>query len=172
MRFHTRLAATALFAALAGAPLVSATPALAQSQPAQAPVVEKAWSRAALAGRNGAAFFTIMPGATADTLTGTSSPVAAKTELHRTVRKGDVMEMLPVASVPVAPGKPVTFAPGGYHVMLIGLKQALKPGETFPLTLRFAHAGEQTVTVTVGTAGGMNMPGMPGMPGMSGSMHQ
>lgn len=171
MRLNTRLAATALFAALAGAPFLSATPALAQSQAAKdqaakAPMVEKAWSRAALAGRNGAAFFTIMPGATADTLTGVSSPVATKADLHQTVRKGSVMEMLPVASVAVDPGKPVTFAPGGYHVMLIGLKQALTPGETFPLTLHFAHAGAQTVMVSVGSAGGMAMPGM------SGSMHQ
>jgi copper(I)-binding protein len=61
--------------------------------------------------------------------------------------------MRPVASLPVGPGHDVTLAPGGSHVMLMGLKQPLKPGDHFPLTLTFAHAGAVTTEVTVGRAG-------------------
>ena len=75
-----------------------------------------------------------------------------------------------VATLPVQPGKSVTLAPGGYHIMLTGLKQPLQQGDTFPLTLNFEKAGQVTATVTVQKAGGgvpmggTNMPGMQ-MPG-------
>ena len=50
--------------------------------------------------------------------------------------------------------------------MLIGLKQPLRAGESFPLTLEFEKAGKREVTVTVekagamgpGSRGGMDMP--------------
>jgi len=42
--------------------------------------------------------------------------------------------MRPVAALPVQPGNPVTLAPGGYHIMLMGLKQQLKQGDSFPVT--------------------------------------
>lgn len=51
--------------------------------------------------------------------------------------------------VAVAPGTTVKFAPGGYHIMLMGLKQPLKAGDRFPLTLKFAKAGSVTVDVQV-----------------------
>jgi copper(I)-binding protein len=43
----------------------------------------------------------------------------------------------------------VTLAPGGYHLMLMGLKAPLRAGDTFPLTLQFEHAPPLTVTVAV-----------------------
>ena len=77
-----------------------------------------------------------------------------------------------VAALPMTAGNPVTLAPGGYHIMLMGLKQPLKQGDTFPITLSFAKAGQLTATVTVqkpgagmpmghDSMGGMNMPAMP-----------
>jgi copper(I)-binding protein len=54
-----------------------------------------------------------------------------------------------VAGLPVAPGKPVMPAPGGYHIMLMGLMQALVAGTAFPVTLTFAKAGQAATTVTV-----------------------
>lgn len=59
------------------------------------------------------------------------------------------MKMRPVTSVELLPGKKVEFKPGGLHVMLIGLKQPLKQGAHFPLTLRFAHTPPVTVEVVV-----------------------
>ena len=54
----------------------------------------------------------------------------------------------------------VVLRPGTTHVMLTGLKQPLKEGETFPLTLDFAKAGKQDVQVKVAKAGAMDIPGM------------
>ena len=56
-------------------------------------------------------------------------------------------------------GEPVTLAPGGYHIMLMGLKQTLKQGDSFPVTLGFAKAGQVTATATVEKAGAA-MPGL------------
>lgn len=61
----------------------------------------------------------------------------------------DVMIMQPVPRLELAPDQQVTFEPGGYHVMLIGLTQDLNSGDTFILTLHFEKAGDVDVTVTV-----------------------
>ena len=53
----------------------------------------------------------------------------------------------------------MTLAPGGYHIMLSGLKQSLKQGDSFPITLSFAKAGQVTATATV-TKAGATMSGM------------
>jgi copper(I)-binding protein len=56
----------------------------------------------------------------------------------------------------------VSLKPGGYHIMLMGLSAPLKEGDSFPLSLTFAHAGSTTVTVKVKGAGdtGMSMDHM------------
>jgi hypothetical protein len=112
--------------------------------------VEKAWSRAAMQGRVGVVYLTIVDNGAADRLTGVSSPVAEKAELHESFSEGGVAKMRPVGSLPVEQAKPVVLAPGGYHVMLMGLKQPLKQGDVFPITLSFANAGQLTAQVTVG----------------------
>jgi len=120
--------------------------------------VDHVWSRAAMAGHEGAVYLTITDTAAQDTLTGVTTPVAVKADLHETINDHGVMKMRPVASLMVEPGKPVTLAPGGYHIMLTGLKQALKQGDSFPVTLSFAKAGQVTATATVKKAGA-TMPG-------------
>ena len=60
-----------------------------------------------------------------------------------------IARMRPVDAVAVAPDAPAVFQPGGYHVMIMGLKGPLKEGETFPLTLTFEKAGDVTVDVMV-----------------------
>jgi copper(I)-binding protein len=95
--------------------------------------------------------------------------------LHESFTDHGVAKMRDVPALSVEPGKPVVLAPGGYHLMLMGLKQALKEGDTFPVTLSFEKAGQVTAMVKVqksGTnvmghdamGGGMDMHGMP-MPG-------
>ena len=67
-----------------------------------------------------------------------------------TTMAGDaMMSMKEVSSVAVPAGQTVTFAPGGYHVMLMGLVSPLKTGQTFEVTLTFAKAGTVTATATV-----------------------
>jgi copper(I)-binding protein len=69
--------------------------------------------------------------------------------MHQSLLQNGMMEMLPVKSLPIAPGSPIQFSPGGYHIMLTGLIQPLSAGQTFPLTLNFADGGRVTTTVTV-----------------------
>ena len=127
--------------------------------------VDHAWSRAAMAGHTGVVYLTISDTGVPDTLTGAATPVAARADLHETINDHGVMKMRSVAALTVAPGKPVTLAPGGYHIMLMDLKQPLKEGDSFPVTLNFARSGQVTTTVTVEKAGatmpGMNMGNMP-----------
>jgi periplasmic copper chaperone A len=61
--------------------------------------------------------------------------------------------MRPVAAVPIPPHQMVTFAPNGFHIMLMGLKQPLVAGQSFPLTLTFTHAAPVTVDVKVQALG-------------------
>ena len=120
-------------------------------------MVSNAWSRAALAGRTGVVYLSMMATGGADRLTGAQTAIADRAELHESLQSGGVMQMRPVAGVPVAAGATVTLAPGGFHIMLIGLHQALKPGDSFPLSLRFEKAGTVQTTVHVRDAGGMEM---------------
>jgi copper(I)-binding protein len=121
--------------------------------------IDHVWSRAAISGHEGVVYLTITDTGTQDTLTGITTPVATKADLHETINDHGVMKMRPVAALTVEPGKPVTLAPGGYHIMLTGLKQALKQGDSFPVTLSFAKAGQVTATATVEKAGA-TMPSM------------
>ncbi|MBB3898155.1 copper chaperone PCu(A)C [Roseococcus suduntuyensis] len=116
--------------------------------------VEAPWTRAALEGRQGAGFMTIRnTGTVADRLVSATSPVAGRVELHTHLRDGDVMRMRPVEDIPVPAGGSATLQPGGLHLMFMGLNRTLVAGETVPVTLRFAAAGEVTVQLRVQAAG-------------------
>jgi len=126
--------------------LVVASAALAQAAQLE---VKDAWARATPGNaENGAAYLTIVS-PTADRLVSVATPVAKKAELHTMTMKGMVMEMRPVEGVDIPPGRPVTLKPGGAHIMLLGLNQPLREGQSFPMTLNFEKAGPQPVTVTV-----------------------
>jgi periplasmic copper chaperone A len=128
---------------------------------------DQVWARpTAGAGTTSAAYFILTNNGVADELVGASTPVAASTGVHESIDDNGVMKMRPVTSIALVPGKPVTFRPGGYHVMLTGLKAPLKIGDSFPLTLSFAHAQPITVMVKVQAGAGMGGSPMPGMPGM------
>jgi copper(I)-binding protein len=62
---------------------------------------------------------------------------------------GDVMTMREVDAVDLGAGQTVEFKPGGFHLMLMGLKAPLKLGDKFPMTLRFEKAGSVEVMVHV-----------------------
>jgi len=160
------------------AALIAAAPvAFAQGTGAGKITVEQPWARATPAGAmTGAAYMTLANKAkTADRLTGASSDVAAKVQIHEMKVVNGVMQMREVAGgLAIPAGGSVTLKPGSYHVMLMGLKKPLVAGQSFPLTLTFAKAGTISVTVPVqamGATGGGGMSGMGGMqPGKSGGM--
>jgi len=147
--FATLRAATAALI-LAAAPAIA--PAIAQS-PSVA--VQNQWARATPGNAaNGAAYLTLT-GTAANRLVSASSPVAATVELHEVVNDNGVMKMRAIPGIEIVPGKPTTLAPGGLHVMLLGLRQPLRQGESFPLTLTFAQGAPVTVQVPVQAVGAM-----------------
>lgn len=87
----------------------------------------------------------------ADRLVGASAPVAGAVEIHRSVVGSDqVMRMRAVEAIELPPKSEVRLRHGGeFHLMLIELKQPLREGDRFPLTLRFDKAGEREVMVWV-----------------------
>jgi copper(I)-binding protein len=99
-----------------------------------------------------AAYFVVHNnGKTADRLLSVDSPVAGKAELHEHVMHDGLMKMQQVQSVEVPAGGEAKFAPMGYHVMLLELKDKSKlvDGQHFALTLHFEKAGDLTVEVAV-----------------------
>jgi copper(I)-binding protein len=120
--------------------------------------VEQVWSRAAIAGHEGVVYLTITNAGPADSLTGISTPVAAMAELHRSINENGVMKMRGVPSLAIEPDTTVTLSPNGYHIMLMNLKQTLKQGDSFPVTLTFEKAGQVTATASVEKAGATSGP--------------
>ncbi len=84
-----------------------------------------------------------------DRLVRVSTPVAAAAELHTTRRDGEVVRMRPVEAMEVPAGGTLIMAPGGDHVMLLGLERPLEPGTKVPLTLEFASGARITLDVPV-----------------------
>jgi periplasmic copper chaperone A len=117
--------------------------------------IKNAWARATPGkAENGAAYLTL-ESPTADRLTGVSTSVAEKAELHTMTMEGGVMRMPPLAGIDLPAGQAVTLQPGAMHIMLLGLIQPLVAGQPFPLTLSFEKAGTREVTVSVEKAGAM-----------------
>jgi periplasmic copper chaperone A len=83
-----------------------------------------------------------------DALIGLTSPVAATVEVHRSAMVQGVMQMRQVAVLECPPGV-TNLQPGALHIMLLGLKQPLVEGATFPLSLKFRDAGMLVVQVPV-----------------------
>jgi hypothetical protein len=103
----------------------------------------------------GGGFLTITnKGTTIDRLVSASSPAAASVQVHEMKMEGNVMRMRELANgLEIAPGATVTLAPGGLHMMMMGLKAPLKQGEKVPLTLVFEKAGTIDVEIAVEAMG-------------------
>ncbi len=118
--------------------------------------VVDAWSRPTPPGIDvGVAYFVIVNAGKSDRLLRVSSPVAKRAELHISAMTGGVMKMEGLDAVEVGSGARTSFEPNGRHVMLLGLKRALKEGEVFPLVLTFANAGPIKTSVQVRGADGL-----------------
>lgn len=115
--------------------------------------IEQPFARATPAKVGGVFLVLKNGGGSADKLVKAVSPVAENVELHTHIKDGDAMRMRAVETIPVPANGQTALEPGGYHIMLIGLKQPLKEGGSFPLTLTFEKAGSVTVTVPVHKAG-------------------
>jgi len=106
------------------------------------------FARASL--EEGAVYFAVRnAGPDDDAIIGADSPVAQSVHIHNTVMQDGTMRMVPVERIPLPAGAWVALSPGGYHIMLVDLKQELGPGDEVRLELRFEKAGTVTITVPV-----------------------
>lgn len=114
-------------------------------------IVMEAWSRPSpMAAGNGAVYMTLMnEGGSDDTLLSAETDVAEVVELHESKIVDDVMKMSPVANIAVPAGGTAKLEPGGLHVMLIDLKEELKPGNKISLTLNFETSGPMTIEAEI-----------------------
>lgn len=82
-------------------------------------------------------------------LVGVSATVAGQAMLMKTVKSANMSGMVGASSLVVPAGGSLTLNSDGDHVMLSGLKRALKPGEVLPLVLTDAAGRQLTVKATV-----------------------
>lgn len=141
--------------AAAGAP--AARPSA--PEPAENPQVAHAWIRLpAVPGRPAAAYFTLVGGAADDAVVAVTSPAAARAELHQSLENDEgVVRMEPIDTAPLPAGAQMDFAPGGKHVMLYDLDEAVAAGGTAPLTVDFETAPDVTVEAKLVAPGAQPM---------------
>jgi copper(I)-binding protein len=132
-----------------------------------APVdVRDAWARPTVTGQRATGVYAKLTSGAGSRLLGGSSPLAESVELHEMAMEGDVMRMRALdKGLELQPGQPAELRPGGYHLMVTGLKQALPAGSTLPVKLRFVDrdgregALELQVPVVAGDPGAASAGG-------------
>jgi copper(I)-binding protein len=128
------LAAVALLVTLAG--------------PCHAQVaVKDAWIRATVPQQRSTGAFMQLTAPAPARLVQVRSAAADAVEIHEMAMAGDVMQMRQVQAIELPAGKAVELKPGGYHIMLMGLKRQVKAGDSVPLTLVFEGADQQRQTL-------------------------
>jgi periplasmic copper chaperone A len=153
---------TSVLSSLGLALVLLAAPARAEDVKAGDLVISQAWSRATPGGSKvGGGYLTIEnKGSTPDRLIGGSADIAGKVQVHEMSMNNGVMTMRPVeGGLVIEPGKTAKLTPGGFHLMLLDLKGALKQGEKLPVTLEFEKAGKVAVTFDVQGIGAMGPTG-------------
>src|SRR5699024_1548641 len=98
----------------------------------------------------GVAYFTVTnKGDRDDVLLSAESPIADKVEIHTHVKEGELMQMRQLDDLTIAAHGEQKLAPGGLHLMLMGLKEVPAVGTKFPVTLHFKEAGKVDIEVAV-----------------------
>jgi copper(I)-binding protein len=117
-----------------------------------------AWARAT-PGPTAAVYLDLRnEGSEPDRLTGASTQLAERIELHEHRSSAGVMSMAAAPEIVLPPHTTVRLAPGKVHLMLFGLGRPLKPADRFSVTLRFERAGEVEVEAVTGGAGAIEAP--------------
>jgi len=153
--FHPKVLATVL---ALSAITVAATTTLAHEYEAGRLSIRHPWARETAAGQvAGGGFMTVVNnGNREDRLVSASSPVADEVQLHTMSMDGGVMRMRrDMEGFAIPAHGSLELRPGSNHVMFMGLKHALRPGEQVPVTLRFQRAGTVRVRFAVQAVGAM-----------------
>lgn len=131
--------------------VVAACVAQAQAQPTL--TAKDAWVRGTVAGQTATGAFMSLQSGADSVLIGAESPIAGIVEIHESSMVNNVMRMREVPRLSLPAGKSVVLKPGGYHIMMMDLKQPLKVGEAVPIRLQVeardktVHSVEVTATV-------------------------
>jgi copper(I)-binding protein len=118
--------------------------------------VGEPWIRSTVPQQTATGAFMQLRSATDAKLLEVRSPVAGVVEIHEVKMESNVMRMRAVQSVALPAGRMVELKPGGYHVMMMDLKQQMKEGEVVPMTLVVESGGKREtieVKATVRAAG-------------------
>jgi periplasmic copper chaperone A len=124
--------------------------------------ITQPWARATPKGASsGAAYMTVTnSGTTAEHLNCVSSDAATECQIHQMTMDGGVMKMRPVqGGLEVKPGETVTLKPGGFHLMLVGLKAPLQPGKSLDATFKIDSGSTVQVAFPIAAIGAPG-PGM------------
>jgi periplasmic copper chaperone A len=112
--------------------------------------IENAWMRTANKGMNAALYFDIKNLTSKDyELVDVSSDIAKVVQIHETFKQGENLGMRKVESITIKSKTTFHLAPGGFHVMVIRLKENLKPGDKKEFTLTFKNHGEIKIIAVV-----------------------
>lgn len=114
---------------------------------AQSVEVKEAWVRGTVQGQNATGAFMELTSKSNARLINASSPAAKTVEVHNMEVESGVMKMYPVDGVDLPAGKTVKLAPGGYHVMLMGLNTPLQAGRSIPVKLTFELADRKRESI-------------------------
>ena len=126
--------------------ILAAFPVMAQV------TVKDPWVRATVPAQKATGAFMQITSAQDARLVEAKSPVAGVVEVHEMVMEKDVMKMRAMKGLDLPAGKTVELKPGGYHVMLMDLKEQMKEGTTVPVTLVVESKDRKRSTVEVKAA--------------------
>ena len=126
--------------------ILAAFPVMAQV------TVKEPWVRATVPAQKATGAFMQITSAQDARLVEAKSPVAGVVEVHEMVMEKDVMKMRAIKGLDLPAGKTVELKPGGYHVMLMDLKEQVKEGATVPVTLVIEGKDKKRSTVEVKAA--------------------
>ncbi|MGX5914926.1 copper chaperone PCu(A)C [Aliidiomarina sp. Khilg15.8] len=113
--------------------------------------IQDLWLRESVPGtENGAAFGVFANRSNEDiVIIGADSDAADRVEIHQHLHQNGEMRMEEIEALPIAAGEKVTLQPGGYHIMLFGLKAPLATGNEHVITLYLSNGEQAQMTAKV-----------------------
>lgn len=119
----------------------------------EAPVPTATVRLAAAPGRPAAGYLTLQIEGDRGALVSVTSPQAGRIEMHETMNRGGMSEMRSIERIPVRDGETLAFAPGGHHLMLFDVDQAVRAGGRIDLVLNFERGAPVTLAAKVAAPG-------------------
>ena len=116
---------------------------------AQEVTIKEPWVRGTVRGQKATGAFMQLTATESASLVAVESPVAGSVQIHEVKMENDVMKMRAIPKLDLPAGKSVELKPGGYHMMLMDLKQPLKKGEAVPIRLRFEAKDKTFKTIEI-----------------------